>query len=279
MEIIRDTGVLRNRAETLRKEGKRIGFVPTMGYFHEGHLNLMRMSVSDCDVTIISNYVNPTQFDRRDDLESYPVNFERDRKMAEELGVDIMFYPENLYQPYHKTWVNTEKLTDVLCGRSRPGHFRGVATIVCKLFNIVNPHVAYFGQKDAQQAAVIGQMIKDLNYDIRLVLSPIIREPDGLALSSRNVRLTPEHRKKAPVLYEKLQIIDKKILPDLSNKDMLIQEAKKTIEAIPGVKVDYIDIRSWPDLGKPKKETRHLLIAGAVFMGKVRLIDNIIKEL
>ncbi|HBY18189.1 MAG: Pantothenate synthetase [Marinimicrobia bacterium 46_47] len=279
MDIIRETDILRNRVEILRKEGKRIGFVPTMGYFHEGHLNLMRMSVSDCDVTIVSNYINPTQFDRQDDLETYPADIERDRAMAEALGVDIMFYPENLYQPDHKTWVSTEKLTDVLCGRSRPGHFRGVATIVCKLFNIVNPHVTYFGQKDAQQAAVIGQMIRDLNYNIQLVLSPIIREPDGLALSSRNVRLTPEHRKKAPVLYEKLQIIDKKILPDLSNKDDLIQEAKKSIEAIPGIRVDYIDIRSWPDLGKPDHETRHLLIAGAIFMGKVRLIDNIIKEL
>ncbi|MDK2976310.1 MAG: pantoate--beta-alanine ligase [Candidatus Marinimicrobia bacterium] len=279
MEIIRETDILRNRVETLRKEGKRIGFVPTMGYFHEGHLNLMRMSVSDCDVTIVSNYINPTQFDRQDDLEAYPADIERDRAMAEALDVDIMFYPENLYESDHKTWVNIEKLTDVLCGRSRPGHFRGVATIVCKLFNIVNPHVTYFGQKDAQQAAVIGQMIRDLNYDIQLILSPIIREPDGLAMSSRNVRLTPEHRKKAPVLYEKLQIIDKKILPDLSNKDELIWEAKKTIEAIPGVRVDYIDIRSWPDLEKPDHTSRHLLIAGAMFMGKVRLIDNIIKEL
>lgn len=279
MEIIQNVDSLRNRVEFLRKEGKYIGLVPTMGYFHDGHLNLMRLSVSECDVTVVSNYVNPAQFDRRDDLESYPINFERDKALAEEIGVDIMFYPQTLYQSDHKTWVTVEKLTDVLCGRSRPGHFKGVATVVCKLFNIVNPHVAYFGQKDAQQAAVIEQMIKDLNFDIRLVLSPIIREHDGLAMSSRNVQLTPEHRKKAPVFYEQLQLIDKKLLPDLSNKEMLIEQAKKTLENIPGVRVDYIEVLSWPHLEIPDKTSHRLLIAGAVFFGNVRLIDNIIKEL
>ncbi len=279
MNIIRDTEKLRQQVNTLCKNGKRIGFVPTMGYFHEGHLNLIRMSVSDCDITVVSNYINPAQFDRKDDLEAYPMDFRRDREQAEKLGVDIMFYPENLYRPDHRTWVITEELTNVLCGRSRPGHFRGVATIVCKLFNIVNPHVTYFGQKDAQQAAVIGQMIKDLNFDIELVLSPIIREPDGLAMSSRNVLLTPEHRKKAPVLYEQLKVIDKKLLSDLSNTGELTAEAKKQIESIPGARVDYLEVLSWPDLKTPDENSDRLLIAGAVFFSNVRLIDNIIKEI
>jgi pantoate--beta-alanine ligase len=279
MDIIRDTEVVRNVCESLRAEGKRIGFVPTMGYFHEGHLNLMRLSVSECDVTIVSNYINPAQFDRSDDLKVYPVDFDRDCELAEDLGVDIMFYPENLYRPDHTTWVHVKKLTDVLCGLTRPGHFRGVATIVCKLFNIVNPHVTFFGQKDAQQAAVISQMIRDLNFDIEMILSPVIREPDGLALSSRNVRLTPEHRKKAPVLYEQLMFIDKKLLSDLSNTEELTARSKEQLETIPGVRVDYLEILSWPDLEAAKEKSDRLLIAGAVFFGNVRLIDNIIKEI
>jgi len=279
VEIITDTAEMQARSDALRQTGKTIGFVPTMGYFHEGHLNLMRMAKSRSDMVIISNYINPAQFDRKDDLLSYPRDLDRDRILAEEEGVDICYQPDNLYETDHLTWVETEKITDVLCGAARPGHFSGVATVVCKLFNIVKPHFAFFGQKDAQQAAVIDRMIRDLNFDIELILSPIIREQDGLAMSSRNVRLTPEHRDSSPIFYRQLCMIEKKILPDLSNTKELLEKARKEILKIPGTKIDYISILSWPELTEPEKHSKTLLIAGAVFFGNVRLIDNILKEL
>jgi len=279
VEIIKNITEMQSRADALRQSGKTIGFIPTMGYFHEGHLNLMRMAKNQTDLVIISNYVNPAQFDRKDDLQSYPRDIERDHLLAEKEGVDICFQPDNLYKADHLTWVETEKITDVLCGATRPGHFRGVATIVCKLFNIVKPHIAFLGQKDAQQAAVINRMIKDLNYDIKLVLSPIIRENYSLAMSSRNVRLEPEHRASAPVFYKQLCMIEKNLSPDLSNSGELEEQARKEILKISGTKIDYISILSWPELTEPDKHSKRLLIAGAVFFGNVRLIDNILKEL
>ena len=279
MEIIRNIADMQARSDTLRLAGKTLGFVPTMGFYHEGHLNLMRMARAQTDIVIISNYVNPAQFDRKDDLLSYPRDLERDRLLAEKEGADICFQPDNLYETNHLTWVETEKITNVLCGVTRPGHFRGVATVVCKLFNIVRPHVAFFGQKDAQQAAVIGQMIRDLNFDIKLVISPVIREKDGLAMSSRNIRLTPEHRTSAPVFYEQLCMIEKNRLPDLSNTRELTERARHEILKIPGTKIDYISILSWPELTEPDNDSKALLIAGAVFFGNVRLIDNIITVL
>lgn len=279
MEIITNIREMQIRSDALRQTGKIIGFVPTMGYFHEGHLNLMRMARNQADTVIISNYVNPAQFDRKNDLKSYPRDLERDCLLAENEGVDICFQPENLYETDHLTWVEAEKITDLLCGATRPGHFRGVATVVCKLFNIVKPHIAFFGQKDAQQAAVIKSMIKDLNYDIKMVLSPIIREKDGLAMSSRNVRLSPEHRVASPVLYKQLCTIDKELRSDLSNLRELEKYARKEILKIPGTKIDYISILSWPELTGADKHSKTLLIAGAVFFGNVRLIDNILKVL
>lgn len=208
MVVVQKIQEMKEIAKKLKKEGKSIGFVPTMGYLHEGHLSLVRLSKQQNDITIMSIFVNPIQFGPNEDYDRYPRDFERDKSLAEKEGVDYIFYPsvEEMYPEDFKTVVSVKKITEIMCGKSRPGHFDGVATVVLKLFNIVNPDRAYFGQKDAQQLAVIKQMVKDLNLDVEIVPCPIVREQDGLAMSSRNVYLSEEERKSATVLYRALNL-------------------------------------------------------------------------
>lgn len=277
MKVIRKIDEMQKVADNLRKSGKIIGLVPTMGYLHKGHLHLVELAKKSSDIVIMSIYINPTQFAPNEDLAEYPRDFERDEKLAEESGVDIIFYPENMYDN-NLTFVNIEKITNILCGQSRPTHFRGVATIVAKLFNITKPHYAVFGQKDAQQFAVIQKMTEDLNFDIELIMSPIIREKDGLAMSSRNKNLSTEDRKNATILYKTLKFV----IAEMENIDKnysiekITQNAKKMIYNIPNAKLDYLTAVSFPKLGPVKGFSEDILIAIAVKFGAVRLIDNII---
>lgn len=275
MQIVKNIERMQKIADKLREEKKIIGFVPTMGYLHSGHLNLVKLAKEKSDIVVMSIYVNPTQFGPNEDFSKYPRNFERDEKLAKEEGVDIIFYPESMYKD-NLTFVNVENITKLLCGESRPTHFRGVATIVSKLFNIVKPHFAVFGQKDAQQVAVIQKMIDDLNFDIKLVLSPIIREKDGLAISSRNVNLNEKDRKNATILVESLRFIKRQIDEGNTNLKELIEQAKKMIELTPNAKLDYYSVVSYPEIRKIDKLEKKTLIALAVYFGKVRLIDNMI---
>src|SRR3989338_4091671 len=214
MKLISNLKQLSFEVKKIKKENKTIGLVPTMGYLHEGHLSLMRQAKRDCHISLVSIFVNPTQFGPKEDYKKYPRNLKRDLTLARSAGVDIVFSPsaEEIYPENYRTYVNVEKLTDGLCGASRPGHFRGVATIVTKLFNLVRPDIAYFGQKDAQQARVIEKMAEDLNTGIKIKVMPIVREAAGLAMSSRNVYLNKEERKEAIVLYQSLKLAKKMIL-------------------------------------------------------------------
>ncbi|MEJ5296040.1 MAG: pantoate--beta-alanine ligase, partial [Fimbriimonadales bacterium] len=207
MQILKTIAEVRQWVQECRRAGEAVHFVPTMGYFHEGHLSLMRRAKADGGRVIVSLFVNPLQFGPQEDFERYPRDFERDRAMAESVGVDAMFVPEasEMYPPDFQTQVRVQRLSQPLCGRSRPGHFEGVATVVLKLFHIVTPDRAYFGEKDYQQLRIIQQLVRDLNLTVEIVPCPIVREPDGLAMSSRNVYLTPEERAAATVLYRSLQ--------------------------------------------------------------------------
>ena len=259
--------------------GKTIGFVPTMGYLHRGHLSLVEQCKKENDVTVVSIFVNPKQFGPGEDFNIYPRDMARDLKLLEELEVDIVFSPSlaEIYPAGYSTYVDVAKLGDVLCGNSRPGHFRGVATIVLKLFNIVEPARAYFGQKDAQQAVVIKKMVNDLNLDVVIRIMPIVRDPDGLALSSRNVYLSREERAAALCMPAALQKVRAKILDGLRDvsvvKDMLQREMNKD----PLIKVDYLEAVSLDGLEKLEVIDMHnTLVAAAIWVGKTRLIDNFI---
>jgi len=283
MQIITSTKEIRLRCDKLRAEGKTIGLVPTMGYLHEGHLSLVRQSCADNDVTVVSIFVNPTQFGPDEDYEEYPRDPERDHRLLEEVGVELVFEPtpEEMYAPNASTVVEVKgNLTRVLCGASRPTHFRGVTTVVAKLFNLVKPHRAYFGQKDAQQLIVIKRMVRDLNFDIEIVPMPIVREKDGLAMSSRNRYLSSEEREVALVLYRSLSLARKLIDEGERDADSVISQMKGLIEAVrsprrgPLAKIDYVEIVDAHNLEKLTKIKGNVLIALAVFIGNTRLIDN-----
>jgi pantoate--beta-alanine ligase len=263
-----------------RIKGKKIiGFVPTMGYFHEGHIELMRQARKECDVVVVSLFVNPIQFGPKEDYKKYPRDFERDKKLAKYAGVDILFYPDvkEMYHDDFSTYVEvTGKFTNILCGKYRPGHFRGVTTVVSKLFNIVKPDIAYFGQKDIQQCYVIKKMIEDLNFDIKLKIIPTKRENDGLAMSSRNTYLTTQQRKVAPVLYESLMYAKNMIENGEKDSKKIIRKMKELIESKPYTKVQYISIVDAKTFEEVKRITNKVIIALAVFIGDTRLIDNII---
>lgn len=279
--VVRSISEMQHLAETIRLSGKKIGFVPTMGYLHEGHLSLIDVAKKNADWVVISIFVNPTQFGPNEDFELYPRDFQRDEKLAASRGVDCIFYPEakDLYPNDYLTWVNVERLSDTLCGVSRPGHFRGVATIVVKLFHIVKPHCAVFGQKDAQQAAILQKMILDLNFDIRFILAETKRERDGLAMSSRNVNLTAEERAEAPRLYESLLAAAKKLKIYPQNSRQIAAETKMELAKKISGRIDYLEILSYPQL-QPFDIEKHkkAIIALAVFYKNVRLIDNVMVE-
>ena len=278
MQIISSCREMQKLADDLRAGGKTIGLVPTMGYLHEGHLSLMRKSRQENDVSLISIYVNPTQFGRGEDFTTYPRDMEGDAQKAKSAGVDYIFAPanEDMYPAGYSTFVEVGELTEGLCGASRPGHFRGVTTVVAKLFNICKPHRAYFGQKDAQQAQVIRRMAADLNFDMEVVVMPIVREADGLAMSSRNVYLSPEERRAALSLSHSLKWAQERYHQGERSADLLVQGIKKIIEKEKMGAVDYVDIVDADTLKEVGQIERPVLVALAVKYGKARLIDNCI---
>ena len=280
MEIIHNVSLMQKRAEELRSAGKKIGFVPTMGFFHEGHLELMRVARRNADVLVVSIFVNPIQFGPSEDYDRYPKDIERDKKKAQEVGVDILFLPsvEEMYPDGFQTKVHVEKLTQHLCGLFRPGHFDGVTTVVTKLFNIVKPHVAVFGDKDYQQLLVIKRMVKDLNMDIHIIGVPIVRESDGLAMSSRNVYLSPEERKSALCLKKSIDLAIEMVKKGESDASLIKRKVKELINSHPFTKIQYVSICDPETLEEVDQIKDRALIALAVFVGNARLIDNAILE-
>jgi pantoate--beta-alanine ligase len=276
MEIISDINQMQVRAEAVRLQGQRLGCVPTMGALHEGHLELMREAGRRADVTAASVFVNPTQFAPTEDLAKYPRDREGDLKKMESAGVDIAFFPtaEAMYPAGAQTWVTVEEITQELEGASRPNHFRGVTTVVLKLFHLMKPHLAVFGQKDYQQLKVIERMVKDLDLDVEIVAHPTVREPDGLAMSSRNRYLNPEERKQATALIRAIQRAQELVKQGERDPKRLVEAAMKIIAVEPLAKADYVEVRD-PETLKPiariEKSARMLL---AVRVGKTRLIDN-----
>ena len=277
MQLIRRIEELRQALKPLKRQGKTIGLVPTMGYLHEGHLALVRRSVAECYVTVVSIFVNPTQFGPNEDYDRYPRDLDRDLAQCKAENVDFVFAPE-VSEMYHKdasTRVTVSKLTEGLCGRSRPGHFDGVATVVTKLFNIVGADKAYFGQKDAQQLAVIKRMVRDLNIDVEVVEVPTVREPDGLAMSSRNTYLTPEQRQSARSLYRSLVAAKEMIDQGERNVQNIRERMSDIIQASEGADIDYLEIVDADTLNPLERIEGQVLIAVAVRFGHTRLIDNI----
>ncbi len=278
MEIINNPQELQNLSLMLRSEGKTIALVPTMGYFHEGHLQLMDAARKQADVVIVSLFVNPTQFGENEDLDNYPHDLERDSKLAEERGVDILFTPtkDSMYHPDHSTWVEVPDLAQNLCGKSRPIHFRGVATVVTKLFMTALPHIGIFGEKDWQQLAVIKRMVRDLNIPVDVQGHPIVREDSGLALSSRNVYLTENEKKSAPMIQQGLKQMRMEVENGEKNSSKLKEKLSHFYtNNIPGSEVDYIEIVHPENINILEEVDGPALCAVAVQVGKARLIDNL----
>jgi len=280
MKLCSTVAAMRSACRAVRGEGKRLGFVPTMGALHEGHLSLVRAAKARCDAVAVSIFVNPTQFGPKEDLARYPRPFERDRELLEQEGVELLFAPsvEEMYPAGAVTYVTVEGLSEQLCGRSRPGHFRGVTTVVAKLFHIIEPDAAFFGQKDAAQAAIIRRMVRDLNLPVEIVVCPIVREPDGLAMSSRNAYLDDQQRKSALVLSRSLKEVQK--LFDRGERDpgRLIAVGKQAFAAEPAVRLDYFEIVDPDTLDAIPELHGPALVAVAAFVGNTRLIDNVVLQ-
>lgn len=278
MKTIEKISRMSTLAKMMKKEGKSIGFVPTMGYLHEGHMSLVRTAKKHTDVAVMSIFVNPVQFAPGEDFEKYPRDLRRDEVLARDGGVDVIFYPslKDMYPEDYATYVTVEKLTDTLCGESRPGHFKGVATVVTKLFNIVKPDVAYFGQKDMQQALVIGKMVLDLNMGIEIKIMPIVREKDGLAMSSRNMFLSETERKDAPILYQSLKNAENLIKQGERDAKKIVKTVEDMIRQKPAARIDYVKALDAKELKEVKVVSDEIMVALAVFFGQTRLIDNII---
>jgi pantoate--beta-alanine ligase len=256
----------------------QVGLVPTMGYLHEGHLSLVRRAREACDQVVVSIFVNPTQFGPKEDLSKYPRDLGRDLSLLESLGTDLVWAPatEIMYPPGYQTWVDVEAITRPLEGAMRPGHFRGVTTVVAKLFTGVQPNKAYFGQKDAQQAAVIRQMTRDLNFPIEIVICPIVREPDGLAMSSRNVYLDPQQRKAATVLYRSLSAAKEAYEDGVRDAETLRQIMRDMLAAEPLAQMQYVSCADYDTLEELETVTGKTLLSMAVLVGTTRLIDNFV---
>jgi pantoate--beta-alanine ligase len=266
----------RATSRRLREDGNRLGLVPTMGALHEGHLSLVRAAKARCEAVAVSIFVNPTQFGPTEDLARYPRRFEHDCELLKKEGVDFVFAPsaEEMYPKGEVTWVTVEGLSEKLDGRSRPGHFRGVTTVVSKLFHIIAPHAAFFGQKDAAQVAIIRRMVRDLNFPVEIVVCPIVREPDGLAMSSRNAYLNPEERQRALVLQRSLRYVEEEFRAGGRGAAKLVADASEIFVHEPQVRLDYFEIVD-PDTLDPVDEiSRPALVAVAAYLGPTRLIDN-----
>lgn len=280
MDICYTIKDVRERVNAWKREGLTVGFVPTMGYLHEGHKSLMEAARANNDRVVVSVFVNPMQFGPNEDLESYPRDFEKDSALCESVGVDLIFHPEpeEMYADGFCSYVDMNGLTTELCGKSRPIHFRGVQTVVLKLFNIVKPDRAYFGQKDAQQLAVIKRMAKDLNVDTEIVGCPIVREADGLAKSSRNTYLNPDERKAALILSRSLKLGRELIENGETDSKAVIKAITDSINTEQLAKIDYVDVVDFDTITPVDKIGKSVLVAIAVYIGKTRLIDNFIIE-
>lgn len=278
MRVCRTIRKIQEFVNERRAKGDLIGLVPTMGYLHEGHLSLMRRAKEQCNTVVISIFVNPLQFGPQEDFASYPRDFERDAAMAQGAGVDAVFLPEQeeMYPPRFCSYVEVTNLTEKLCGASRPGHFRGVTTVVAKLFNIVQPDFAYFGQKDAQQVVVIQRMVADLNMKLTVVAAPTVREPDGLAMSSRNSYLSPEERQAATVLYQSLEAARRSVAAGERSASKIRELVMAMIRNEKRAIMEYVEIYCWPDLEPLATLQGQALLALAIRIGKTRLIDNTI---
>ena len=277
MNILRSVADMKAFSRERRAAGAMIGLVPTMGYLHEGHLSLVRGCRANADVTVVSVFVNPAQFGPKEDLRSYPRDLRRDVEVLEREGVDVVFTPpeDEVYPPGYRTFVEVHGLQDRLCGQSRPGHFRGVCTVVLKLFNIVRPDVAFFGWKDAQQLIILQRMARDLNLDVRVEGLPLIRDVDGLALSSRNSYLSAQERRAALVLSKGLREAEAMAGAGEKSAQAVIAKVIDTIGKEPLARIDYVEIVSLGDLAPLERIEGEALIVLAVFIGKTRLIDNI----
>jgi len=278
VEIIRAIGAMREVAGRARANGQRIGFVPTMGWLHEGHTSLIGLARERTDLVVVSIFVNPTQFGPEEDFERYPRDLERDAVLAREAGCDVLFVPDGgeMYPEGYATYVYVEGLSDLLCGERRPGHFRGVATVVAKLLNIVQPQCAVFGQKDAQQSVIIRRMVKDLDMDVEIVIGPTVREKNGVAVSSRNMYLSGDERVQASALYRSLVTAKKMIEAGERDVAAIVAAMRQMIESQPAARVDYISIVDSETLKEVTRLDGEVLIALAVWFGKARLIDNMV---
>ncbi len=280
MKIIKDPKQMYDYSLKMKCRGKTVGLVPTMGYLHEGHLSLIEAAKKQANVVVVSIFVNPTQFGPNEDLDRYPRNLRKDKKLLRALGVDALFLPsvEKMYDKDHLTYVEVPELSKRLCGRTRPSHFRGVATIVAKLFSVILPDFAYFGEKDYQQQVIIRKMARDLSLAVRIVSLPTIREFDGLAKSSRNEYLTAQERKEAAILYRSLSAIKEEIGKGEADANKLLMRLRSMLGRVPHLRIDYVAIVDPATLTDVKKIKGQVLVALAVFLGKARLIDNVLAK-
>lgn len=280
MKIVKTIEEVRNIISQWRAEGMSVGLVPTMGFLHEGHKSLIDRAVSENDKVVVSDFVNPTQFGPNEDLEAYPRDINHDAELCEKAGAALIFNPEpsEMYYDDCEAYVNINSLSDELCGKSRPIHFKGVCTVVSKLFNIVKPDRAYFGQKDAQQLAIIKRMVRDLNFDVQIVGCPIIREADGLAKSSRNTYLSSEERKAALILSKAVKLGEDMAKNGENDAEKIVSKMKELINTEPMARIDYVEAVDAISIKPVKKMDGAVLVAMAVYIGKTRLIDNFIFE-
>lgn len=277
METLTTSAAMRERSRSVRAEGRRVGLVPTMGALHRGHLSLVARARSDCDTVVLSIYVNPLQFGPNEDFRAYPRDLEGDAGLARSAGVDFLFVPDEaeIHVPRHRTRVEVEGMQDVLCGRSRPGHFRGVTTVVAKLLAIVRPAAAYFGEKDAQQLRIIQKMARDLHEEAEIIGCPTVREEDGLAISSRNAYLTPAERRAAPVLYRALVGAARRAREGEKDARSLTEAVRAAIASEPLARIDYVEAVDGETLEPVAAIQGGVLLAVAAWFGRARLIDNV----
>jgi pantoate--beta-alanine ligase len=281
MRILAGIADMKAAVGELKAQSKSVGFVPTMGFLHEGHLSLVRECRKNCDIAVVSIFVNPLQFGPKEDFKDYPRDLDRDARLLKREGVDFLFHPEadEMYPESYRTIVEVAGLQDKLCGRSRPGHFKGVSTVVLKLFNIVQPDLAFFGQKDAQQAIILKKMARDMNLDIGIRVLPTVRDQDGLALSSRNTYLDAKERQAALVLTRSLAQAEMMFEAGERRANLIITAMKNLIGQEPLARIDYVEIVELEDLDPVETIDRDVLVALAVYIGKTRLIDNMILEI
>jgi pantoate--beta-alanine ligase len=280
MEVAETIESVRTLVKAARSAGEKVGFVPTMGALHIAHISLIEAAIKECDFVVVSIFVNPTQFVPGEDFEKYPRPLEADLEICEKAGVDVVFVPtaEEMYPTENITWVNVEKMTETLCGESRPGHFRGVTTVCAKLFNIIAPDIAFFGAKDAQQAVVIKQMVADLNMQLKIVVCPTVRETNGLAVSSRNQYLTEQQKKDATLIYKSLEKCREMIKAGTTDTETITAEMRKILAQALSIQIEYVSIVNAETLQSIDRIIGEVLAAVAVKIGPARLIDNILVD-